>query len=468
MRITVAGLGADGQADEKLLSAARTASRVVLQAEVPNNLRENAINYETLDSFREQDENSGSFSGAAEKALLSDGTVFIVPGDACFDATAAKLVRSALEKGAQVSVISGGDRALCAAFRCGYADGTGGVRICTAASFERACETDGTLVINGVDTRRAACGLKQKLLKYYGAMHEVFFADIRDNNGKIIPLFLLDSMEAYGYYTSIVLRPVPLEKKARFGFCDLVAIMDRLRGENGCPWDNEQTHESLKRYLLEESYEVIEAIDEGDTKALYDELGDVLLQVVFHSRIAEQRGEFDISDVTTAICSKMISRHTHIFGDVCADTSQQVLKNWEQIKKAEKGQDSQSAVLFGVPKSMPALLRSEKVQSKAAGAGMDFPGFADAVSKLYEEIGELKDALSGSGNVSEECGDLLFAAVNLVRLAGAEPETALQRATDKFIARFSAAEKAAAEQGIDMRSCDPEKLDELWDNAKKR
>jgi tetrapyrrole methylase family protein/MazG family protein len=265
---------------------------------------------------------------------------------------------------------------------------------------------------------------------------------------------------------SVVLPPAPLTGKKRYTFLDLVRIMDRLRSRDGCPWDKEPTHESLRRYLIEEGYEVLQAIDEGDMDALYDELGDVLLQVVFHARIAQQCGEFDISDVTTAVCAKMISRHTHIFGSVVADTPDAVIQNWDQIKRGEKGQTTAAEVLRDVPRSMPALMRTGKVQHKAARAGMDFRHPEDAADKLREELVEVQGAPQGSPALEEECGDLLFAAVNVVRLSGVEPETALQRATDKFIARFNLAETYARERGIDMKNCSIDDLNEIWNMAK--
>jgi tetrapyrrole methylase family protein / MazG family protein len=466
MHITIASMDADGRISEKVLEAAKRAYKVILQTDIPNTLRGNGTVYQTLDGIYEKADNFDDLKIKATEFLLQDGLLFIVLGDICSNVIAAELANSVIKNGGKVTAIPGGEPALCLAFENGFANGTHGVRIYTAASFLKVFDTDTVLVINEIDTRLAASELKLKLLKYYDDLHEVFFSDIRGKSGKKIPLCMLDCSPSYGYYTSIVILPRLLEQKKRYGFTDLVEIMDRLRARNGCPWDNEQTHESLKRYLIEESYEVLEAIDDKDFSALYDELGDVLLQVVFHSKIADQHGEFDISDVTTAICSKMISRHTHIFGGAVADTAQEVLSNWEQIKKTEKGQQTQADVLMNIPKSMPALLRSEKVQSKAAHAGMDFPDIGQAFLKLYEEAEEVKQCFSGEGNIEEECGDLLFTSVNVVRLAGVEPETALQKAADKFIKRFTRAEKIAAELNVDMRSCGLEKLDEIWYKAK--
>jgi tetrapyrrole methylase family protein / MazG family protein len=465
MHITIASMNANGEIDSRVLKKAKEAGAVVLQTDIPNTLKEEGIAYETLDSIYEEAEDFDELKSKAAKFLFHDGMLFITLGEVCSNVIAAGLTNSVVKEGGTVSVIPGGDAALCLAFQSGYTDGTGGVRVYNAASLRRISETDTVLVINEIDNRFAASELKLKLSRYYDDMHEVFLADIRGMTGEKIPLCTLDCEQSYGYYTSMVISPRSLTEKKRYAFSDLAEIMDKLRARDGCPWDNEQTHESLKRYLIEESYEVIEAIDNGDYCSLYDELGDVLLQVAFHAKIAEQHGEFDISDVTTAICSKMISRHTHIFGNATASTSQEVLQNWEQIKKAEKGQRTQSEVLMNVPKSMPALMRSEKIQYKASHAGMDFPDIGEAFSKLFEEADELKESLSG-GNKEEECGDLLFAAVNVARLAGVEPETALQKAVDKFIGRFSLSEVIAAQEGVNLKDCGIDKLNEIWDRAK--
>lgn len=465
MHITIASMNANGEVDSRVLEAAREADAVVLQTDIPNTLKEEGVAYKTLDGIYDEAEDFDELKSKAADYLFRDGMLFITLGEVCSNVIAAMLTDSVIKEGGTVSVIPGGDAALCLAFQNGYADGTSGVRIFSASSLRRISETDTVLVINEIDKRFAASELKLKLSRYYDDMHEVFLADIRGTTVKKIPLCMLDCEQSYGYYTSVVISPRRLTEKKRYAFSDLVEIMDKLRARDGCPWDKEQTHKSLRRYLIEESYEVIEAIDNGDYCSLYDELGDVLLQVAFHAKIAEQHGEFDISDVTTAICSKMISRHTHIFGNATASTAQEVIQNWEQIKKSEKGQRTQSEVLMNVPKSMPALLRSEKVQSKASHAGMDFPDIGGAFSKLLEEADELKESLSG-GNIEEECGDLLFAAVNVVRLAGIEPETALQKAADKFIERFALSERIAAQEGVDLKNCGIDKLNEIWDSAK--
>ena len=465
MHIILASMNANGYIHEDVLEAARQASHVILQTKIGHTLGNAGVASESLDALYEAAEDFDELVSLACEKLLFDNTLFIVLGDICRNTIAAAVVKHVNENGGSVSVIENGHPALCAAFAAGVVDGTRGVMSFSAASFTQVCDTNAVVVIDEIDTRFRASELKLKLSRVYDDEHQVFLVDIRSLDGKIIPLCMLDAEPTYGYYTSVVLLSCPMEQKGRYTFTDLVAVMERLRSRTGCPWDREQTHESLKRYLVEESYEVLEAIDDKDMDALYDELGDVLLQVVFHARIAQQQGEFDISDVTTAICSKMISRHTHIFGSAVAKSPDDVINNWEIIKKGEKGQQTQTEVLQGVPKSMPALMRSGKVQHKAAHVGFDFTDISQAFDKLFEEIEEVRQSTDSTA-LAEECGDLLFSAVNVIRLLGIEPETALQKATDKFISRFAVVESLAAEQNVDMRSCGIAKLDELWNQAK--
>lgn len=256
--------------------------------------------------------------------------------------------------------------------------------------------------------------------------------------------------------------------KERYEFNDLVEIMKLLRSENGCPWDREQTHESLKKYLIEETYEVLEVIDLNDKKRLCEELGDVLLQVVFHAQIAQEDGTFDINDVITGICRKMVLRHTHVFGDAKADTADQVLENWEAIKKKEKGIENQTAVLKDVPSNLPALMRSYKVQQKAAQVGFDWDNVEDVFKKVEEEINELKEVFRSDNmeRITEETGDALFALVNLARFLKVQPELALTGTINKFINRFEYIEKNSAKSGRKLEDMTLEEMDELWNEAK--
>ncbi|MFR1050924.1 MAG: nucleoside triphosphate pyrophosphohydrolase [Oscillospiraceae bacterium] len=256
-------------------------------------------------------------------------------------------------------------------------------------------------------------------------------------------------------------------KKDSYSLNDLEHIVSILRAPGGCPWDGEQTHESLRRGMLEESYEVVEAIDEGSASHLKEELGDVLLQVVFHADIEKDAGRFTLDDVADGICKKLIFRHPHVFGDVSVSGSDEVLVNWEVLKREEKGQETYSDTLRSVARSLPALWRAEKVQKKAKKAGFDWPDASGAMDKLAEELEELKQAVTENSNVAEELGDLLFAAVNVSRFIKADPEETLTAATDKFISRFEKVERLAAQTGQDMAELPLEELDKLWEEAKR-
>lgn len=259
---------------------------------------------------------------------------------------------------------------------------------------------------------------------------------------------------------------IDFERQESYSVNDLVRIVALLRGPGGCPWDAEQTHESIRREFLEETYEVIEAINEGSTAHLKEELGDVLLQVVFHTQIEREQGGFTLDDVADGICKKLIYRHPHVFGDTQVSGAGQVLENWDQLKRKEKGQASHTDALEAVARSLPALWRAEKVQKKARKANFDWDDLSGPVDKLGEELEELKTALRDGTNVAEELGDLLFAAVNLARFVKLDCENVLNAATDKFIARFGRVEAAAQAQGRRMEDMTLAELDKLWDEVK--
>lgn len=257
---------------------------------------------------------------------------------------------------------------------------------------------------------------------------------------------------------------------AKYTMQDLIDIMAALRGENGCPWDKAQTHESLKPFLLEEAYEVIDAIDRGDANDLTEELGDLLLQIVFHSRLAEERGEFDMGDVIDGICEKMIRRHPHIFGDVKVENAGEVLKNWEDIKREEKDIKTQAQSMANLPGTFPALMLAYKVQEKAARVGFDWADVKGAMDKVFEEMEELKEVYKDNNcdKIREEMGDLLFAAVNVARFLKVDPELALRDATKKFIRRFNYVEQAAAKSDRELQDMTLEEMDKLWEEGKKQ
>jgi tetrapyrrole methylase family protein/MazG family protein len=248
------------------------------------------------------------------------------------------------------------------------------------------------------------------------------------------------------------------------GFDELVRIMAELRAK--CPWDIKQTRESLRPYIVEEAYELLEAIDSGDPARIKEELGDLLLQVVFQARIAEERGEFDISGVVEAISKKMVSRHPHVFGEARYETAEEVVEQWEEWKK-EEGK-LRGSLLEGVPEAMPALLRAHRLQARAAGVGFDWERVEDVLRKVEEELLEFKEALKGKGEeeVEEELGDMFFALVNVSRFVGVNPEDALRKTISKFIHRFRHIEVRASEAGVSLRDMTLEEMDRLWEEAK--
>ena len=257
-----------------------------------------------------------------------------------------------------------------------------------------------------------------------------------------------------------------LLQKENYNFDDLVEIMTILRAPGGCPWDAEQTHQSIRRDLLEETYELIEGIDKNDPEILREELGDVLLQVVFHADIAEK---FSIDDVCNDVCQKLIVRHPHVFGDVVAENSEKVLANWDAIKRDTKKQSTDTEVLRSVTSAMPALMRAEKLGKKARKLGFDFDDAREAMSKVYEEVNEVSEAID-SGNlldIEEEFGDLLLAVVNAARLAHVDAEQALYNANEKFLNRFERVEKLCLASGKRIPDATREELEDFWQKAKK-
>ncbi len=257
--------------------------------------------------------------------------------------------------------------------------------------------------------------------------------------------------------------------KENYGIDDLLRIMEILRGPGGCPWDAEQNHESIKKSFIEETYEVIEAINKKDKDLLQEELGDVLLQVVFHAEMEKEIGSFDFSDVADGICKKLIERHPHVFGEVKVNGTDEVLSNWDDIKRKSKGQKTQGSSMMKVPRELPALMRAQKIQSKAKKAGFDWDDMSGAFDALESEIKELKEAVNSKNSdaIEDEFGDVLFSCVNIARFIDVDSEEALTRANDKFMSRFLVVEKLAEERNIDMKCTPIEELDKLWDEAKK-
>lgn len=326
-------------------------------------------------------------------------------------------------------------------------------------------------IVTQVYNQLIASEVKLKLSEQYNDETEIYYvraAGIKDQESiRKIPLFELDMQEDIDYLTSIY---IPKDLKNKKDFNNLLEIIEILRGEEGCPWDREQTHKSLEKALIEESYEVIDAIEQEDDNSLIEELGDVLLQVVFHASIGKEDGYFDINDIIEAICDKMISRHPHVFKNSSElNSSEEVLIKWDELKKKEKGYSSVTEEMKGITKGLPALLRAHKIQEKAKKVGFDFNDVSFAINKVKEELKEIIDVYNTENveKIEEEVGDLLFSCVNVARFLKVDEEIALNSTIDKFIKRFDYIEKVAKEKNIELTNMKLDEMDELWENSKK-
>lgn len=336
---------------------------------------------------------------------------------------------------------------------------------------ERPPAGDLPVLIHGL-TPATADGVKGMLTKRYPADHQATLW--RDGETQNVLLHDLDKQVGAEYEISLYLPPLRRSEAgeassrrwvhARWPTDPLVEVMDRLRAPEGCPWDREQTHQTLRKYMLEEAYEVVEAIDSGDPQLLCEELGDVLLQVVFHAQVAREEGTFDFHDVVEGITAKLVRRHPHVFGDVEAKTAEDVTRNWEAIKRAEKGGQEPESRLGKLSTALPALSRANEVQKRAAKVGFDWEDIAGPVAKVREELEEI---LTAAPEEQEgEVGDLLFAVVNLARMLKVDPEVALSGTTAKFVRRFRHIERRAAEMDRKLEEMTLAEMDILWDEAK--
>ena len=259
---------------------------------------------------------------------------------------------------------------------------------------------------------------------------------------------------------------VDFEMKDKYNVNDLVRIMEILRAPDGCMWDQAQDHHSIRQNFIEETYEACEAIDDNDTDHLKEELGDVLLQVVFHTQMEKEKGVFNLNDVADGVCKKLIFRHPHIFGDVKVGSTDEILSNWDDRKRKEKKQETDPSTLESVSKSLPSLIRAQKLQKKAAKVGFDWPDVSGALDKVEEELAEVRAAINGNGDIEEEIGDLTVAVTNVSRFVKVDSERAAEKTCNKFVRRFADMEKQAAAEGKNLSDLTLSELDALWDKAK--
>lgn len=328
----------------------------------------------------------------------------------------------------------------------------------------KSVSTNLPLIVTEVDDKFLACAVKEKLSRFFDGEETCLF--LSDGKAHDIKIFEIDRQKKYGRDAALLIEPLPLTQKKSFEVADLKEILRVLRSENGCPWDKVQTHESLRANVLEEAYELVDAIDSGDADGMVEETGDNLLQAYFHICLAEESGEFDEKEVLTGICKKLISRHTHIFGTDKAADSEQALKVWEKNKAQEKGSQTVAQEMKRSSKGLPSALKAFKVQKKAAKNRFDWDDEQGLFDKLAEEAQELKAAVT-SQEKEEEAGDLLFQCVNVCRHCGVDPEVALNKAAQKFIRRFEFVENKCVEAFGSLEAAPRDEMEEFWNEAKK-
>lgn len=421
--------------------------------------------YETLDSFEEVYSSIAEF--IVNEAVKGD-VVYAVPGHPLVaEASVQLIIESAKENGIAyrihpaVSFVDAVTEAL-------GIDPITGLRIIDALDIENEHPdfSKGT-VITQVYSQYVAGRVKLALSQYMDDESEIVFiraAGTADESIRRIRLYELDRQKDIDHLTSVY---VPKDNSL-YDFYSYLRIVERLRGDDGCPWDKEQTHESLKRYLIEEAYETLEAIDLDDPDLMAEELGDVLLQVLLHSVIGRQSGEFNIHEVIRKGSEKMIYRHPHVFDKDRDMTSDEVLVQWEELKKKEKNEGSIIDAVGSVSRHYPSLLRAEKVQRKARKYGFDWDDIEPVFDKISEEVVEVREALNeGNANdAKKELGDLLFAVVNLSRFLDADPEISLNNTTDRFISRITKMEELISADGVTFKGLGLEELDSYWEKAK--
>ena len=465
--ITIAPLSTPASITSSSWDAISNAKKLYLQTAQHPSARpvlESGLSFVSMDDLYESSADFDVLNHAIAERLTSGGScVYAVLGDGCF-AQLPVIRQLAEERGFQISVMTGVSYAKAAFPEIQDA------MICTARTMPMHPDTSMALCVQELDNPIIAGEIKLALLNRYPDDWNVTLATMQKNGDykKIsIPLCELDRQRAFSAGSVLYVPPVPFFSKSRYNFEDLVYIMRRLRAPDGCPWDRAQTHSSIKRDLIEECYELNDAIDEQDDAHIIEELGDVLMLIVFHSAIADEQGRFTEQDVTDAIVKKMIFRHPHVFGSDRLSSQDEVLVKWDELKRKEKQQKTYSEVLCSVPKGFPALMRCEKIQKKAGKIGFDWHSAQDALPKISEELEELKTAIASESNIGEEAGDLLFAVVNVIRHLGLNAEQILHDASDKFIERFSRMEELAAEDGIELEDLPLQEQDVYWEKAKK-
>jgi len=485
--IHIIGLGA-GDLSQLPLGIYRTLTKnrehVFVRTEdhpVIEELKQEGIQFYSFDEIYEENERFEDVYEQIVKRLLhevseKDSIIYAVPGHPMVaEATVQELLKHSEEMDV---MIEGGQSFLDAMFSALKIDPIEGFQLVDGLTMRpEELSLHQHVIIGQVYDQLSASAVKLGLMERLPDEYKVTVVTAAGSEQQSmiqVPLYDLDRVTTLSNLTAVYLPPVSSDELLFRDFSKLREVIKTLRGPNGCPWDRKQTHESLKRYAIEETYELLEAIDEQDDEHLVEELGDVLLQVLLHAQIGEDNGYFNMEDVIGRLTEKMIRRHPHVFADVTANSSEEVVSNWEEIKKQEKSEagrneNKEISLLDGIPASMPNLLKALKLQKKAAKVGFDWKEEAPMWMKLQEEISEwLHEIKEGSYDAAvEEFGDVLFAFVNLARFHKIDPEEALRQTNEKFTRRFRYIEQAVNERGDKLQEQTLVKLDELWEEAKK-
>ncbi|MZQ96153.1 MAG: nucleoside triphosphate pyrophosphohydrolase [Acidaminobacter sp.] len=486
-KITVVGMG-PGTLDFmtiKSLETLKNAAVVSLRTArhpVVKPLEELGCRFESYDDYYEQfetfDEVYEAIASDLLKRAMHEDIVYAVPGSPFVaENTVERLIELAPLHGIELDFVHG-TSFLDAMIHTLKIDPVSGLSILDAFKIENTeiVQTVDLLILQVYDQAIGSM-VKLRLMDYYPDDHDILIVRAAGIPGEEkvtrIPLYQLDRAEhldALDHLTSLWIPRIDTKVDHRYRFSELVAIMKRLRDVNGCPWDRKQTHQSLRQYLIEEAYEVVDTIDNDDLPALEEELGDVLLQVVFHSEIAAENGYFDVTDVISGICRKLIHRHPHVFGELSVEDAEEVVTNWEQIKREEKAIESVTEAMKQLPMALPSTLRAYKAQKKAAVVGFDWPDVEGAFEKIHEEIDELLEEMNAEerdeSKLSGEVGDLLFAVINVSRFLKVNPELALNKTIEKFIRRFQAIEESEPAKARGLGNLSLSEMDNLWNRAK--
>lgn len=474
LRIVGLGPGGVGEMSVAAYRAVTEAGHVLARTErhpAVEGLRDEGVVVESLDYLYQTGADFDAVYDAIAAAVLSaaearPGLLYAVPGHPLMgERTVTLLLRLAPENGVEVSILPS-PGFVDAAVLSARAPVDTDLLVLDALALE-ADKLDARLptLLYQVHDPAAASAAKLLLMERYPDEHPVLI--LREGAPpETTPLHAMDR-RPFDHLTSVWAPPVP-EPRRPATFDDLARVIRTLRAPGGCPWDREQTHETIKRNLLEEAYETVEAIESDDPAKLEEELGDLLMQPVMHAVIAEEEGVFTLDDIIAGITGKLIRRHPHVFGDVDAEDTEAVLRNWEAIKRQEKGNADRTSVLDGVPVTMPALMRAMDISKKAAKAGFEWPDAPAVLDKVQEEIAELRAEITAGDKprAAEEMGDLLFSLVNIARWLKIDPEESLRRMVDRFTARFRAMETQAAADGRALKSLSPEEWDAYWERAK--